>query len=417
MHREAGGCVTVIEGYCLLGGGFRRWDIGDDGRVAAVHKVHPLFFASTESQEPVAAGASDAWPGTIGSGPQYSFIAPGLIDLQLNGCFGIDFNQTSLTAGQVHEATRKLWRHGVTTYYPTVITNTDDSIAQIVSTIAAACEEDELTALSIAGIHLEGPYLSMEDGARGAHDKQYICPPDMTQFARWQQASGGRIRLVTLSPEWEEAPAFIAAAWANGVTASIGHTSASPEQVRQAAQAGARMSTHLGNGAHLMMPRHPNYIWEQLADERIWTCAIADGFHLPASVLKVFQRAKPDRFVLVSDAVYLCGLAPGPYRTHIGGDVVLTPEGRLQLAADPRMLAGSAQLLPHGIAHMVRTCGLAPAEAWRAASLRPAIAMGLPQRHGLEPGAPADAVEWSWNEDAAIRIQRVWKAGRLVKEE
>ncbi|MNQ77726.1 N-acetylglucosamine-6-phosphate deacetylase [compost metagenome] len=197
------------------------------------------------------------------------------------------------------------------------------------------------------------------------------------------------------------------------MTVSIGHTAADSAQIQEAVAAGARMSTHLGNGAHLMLPRHPNYLWEQLAQEELWSCVIADGFHLPDQVLKVVLKVKGERALLVSDAVSISGLAPGVYKTHIGGDVVLTPEGRLHLAADPRLLAGSAQMLLWSVAHLHRR-GIAdfPA-AWEMASTRPASLMGLSVAQGLTAGAPADLVLFD-KVGSDIQLRQTYKSGKLV---
>lgn len=345
------------------------------------------------------------------------YVASGLVDLQVNGLGGIDFNSQDLTPERVSEAVRLLLAQGVTTVFPTVITNDGAAIEALLRTIAAACEADPLAAACIGGIHLEGPFLSPLDGARGAHDAQFVRAPDEAAFQRWQEASGGRIRIVTLSPEWGEAAAFIAARKAEGVIASIGHTAASPEQIRNAVAAGASMSTHLGNGAQLMLPRHPNYIWEQLAADELTAFVIPDGFHLSDSVLKVFLRAKAGRIAFVSDAVYLCGLEPGSYKTHIGGEVVLTPEGRLHTAANPNILAGSAQMLIDGIAR-VAARGLLPfAEAWALGSAGPAAAAGLHGVGTLEPGAAADLVTFERNgADGRLRILDVYKNGSKTVE-
>lgn len=340
-------------------------------------------------------------------------IGPGLVDLQVNGFAGIDFNTAGVTADDVVRVTQLLWGEGVTSYYPTVITNGEEAIAASLRAIADACAANTLTAGSIPGIHLEGPYISPEDGARGAHSAAYVKAPDWEQFRRWQDAAAGRIRLVTLSPEWEEAPAFIEKCAASGVTVSIGHTAATSQQIREAVAAGATMSTHLGNGSHLMLPRHANYIYEQLAHDELAAMVIADGFHLPASVLKVFYRAKREKFMLVSDAVYISGLAPGEYETHIGGRVRLTPEGRLHVADRPEILAGSAQMLTAGIAHLVRLGLCPPEEAWELASLRPAAAIRLPAAEGLSAGAPADLVVHEWEAGKPV-IRRVYKNGDCV---
>ncbi len=174
------------------------------------------------------------------------------------------------------------------------------------------------------------------------------------------------------------------------------------------------MSTHLGNGAHLMLPRHPNYLWEQLADDRLWCCLIADGFHLPEQFLKVALRVKGHKALLVSDAVALAGMEPGGYETPVGGRVVLTPEGKLHLAGNPLMLAGSASMLTAGVAHLTNG-GLAEwPEAWNMASVRPAALMGLPSAFGLTPGAPADLVLLRRSLDGRAEIEQTFKSGVRV---
>jgi N-acetylglucosamine-6-phosphate deacetylase len=264
----------------------------------------------------------------------------------------------------------------------------------------------------VAGVHLEGPFISPEDGPRGAHPAAHVRAPDWELFRRWQEAAGGAIRIVTLSPEWPESAAFIARCREAGVRVAIGHTAATPEQIREALRAGATLSTHFGNGAHPMLPRHPNYLWEQLAADALWASVIADGFHLPDAVLKTVMRVKEERALLVSDSVALAGMPPGEYESPIGDRVVLTEEGRLHLAADPRLLAGSAQPLIAGISHLVST-GLATLrDAWTMASVRPAAFLELPDRE-LAPGNPADLVTFDLI-DGTVRIRQVIKAGETV---
>jgi N-acetylglucosamine-6-phosphate deacetylase len=303
----------------------------------------------------------------------------------------------------------------VTSYLATVITNSPRAIEEAVRGIAAACDRDPDAAAGIAGIHLEGPFLSAEDGPRGAHEKRFIRPPDFGLVRRWQEASGGRVRLITMSPEHRGSAGFIRRCVASGIAVAIGHTAATPEQVREAAAAGATLSTHLGNGAHLRLARHPNYLWEQLADDRLRACFIADGFHLPDSVMKVILRAKGERACLVSDAVYLAGLPPGEYETHIGGRVVLTRKGRLQVASNPKLLAGSAQMILRGMERLIRSGLTSFAEAWDLASTRAASALGLSARKGLAPGAPGDLVVLK-ERGGSIEVLETWKAGRKVHE-
>ncbi|GMX60136.1 hypothetical protein Elgi_69030 [Paenibacillus elgii] len=344
---------------------------------------------------------------------ELAIAAPGLIDLQINGYAGCDFNQGAIPEDLVGQVIRMLWREGVTASYPTLITNSDETITLGLEAIARACEEDTVAAAGIAGIHLEGPFISPHDGARGAHSRRYVKAPDWELFCRWQEAARGRIRILTLSPEWPGSGDFIRRCSESGVTVSIGHTSATSEQIQEAVACGAIMSTHLGNGAHLSLPRHPNYIWEQLAQESLWSCLIADGFHLPDQVLKVVLKVKGDKAVLVSDAVSISGLASGTYTSYIGGKVVLTPEGKLHMAENEQLLAGSAQMQLWGIEHLLNQGIASLTEAWNMASLGPASIMNLPSAEGLSPGAPADFVLFS-KEGSRLRVEQTYKSGELV---
>ncbi len=361
----------------------------------------------------VSVSVKDGRIAKVAAGGGRRWIAPGLVDLQVNGFRGMDFNSLPVAAELAGKVTRELWAEGITSYLATLITNSPAALEEGCRAIARGCEEDEAARDGIAGIHLEGPFISPEDGPRGAHAKAFVRAPDWDLFRRWQDAAGGRIRLLTLSPEWPEAPAFIEKAAGSDVLVSIGHTAATPEQVRAAVDAGARVSTHLGNGAHLVLPRHPNYLWEQLADDRLSACFIADGFHLPDAVMKVLLRAKGRRALLVSDAVYLAGLPPGTYDTHIGGKVVLTEEGKLHLAANANLLAGSAAMLLRGVERLVVAglCGLA--EAWSLASTRPAGLLGLPAAKGLKAGAPADLVVFE-EDEGRLRVLETYKNGSNV---
>ncbi|KRE36473.1 N-acetylglucosamine-6-phosphate deacetylase [Paenibacillus sp. Soil724D2] len=338
-------------------------------------------------------------------------IAPGLVDLQINGCNGIDLNVFPMDSERVHSIVREVWKEGVTTFFPTITTNSSANLIEAMTAIAKACDEDAVTAATVGGIHLEGPFISPENGPRGAHKREFVCEPDWDAFVRWQEAAGGRIRIVTLSPEWPSSIDFIRRCSESGITVAIGHTAASPEQIRNSVAAGARMSTHFGNGSHLTLPRHPNYLWEQLAEDSLWVSLIADGFHLPESFLKVVMRMKQEHAILVSDAVHLSGMPPGTYCSHNRIHVVKTNEGRLQLADEPLLLAGSAQMLPWGIAHLIskKLCPLH--EAWDMASVRPSILMNLSTSSGLQVGSPADLVLFKKEEDGGISICETYKQG------
>lgn len=340
-------------------------------------------------------------------------IAPGLVDLQLNGYQGIDLNQEGLQSAEVIKMTQSLWKQGITTYYPTIITNDVDTICTLLSTIAESCRTNIKTNQSIGGIHLEGPFLSPQDGPRGAHPRQFIREPDWELFSRWQKCARGRIKMITIAPEWPGAIEFIKKCVGTKVVVAIGHTAATPDRVNQAVEAGASISTHLGNASHQMLPRHHNYIWEQLANESLWSTFIADGFHLPVSLLKVFLKMKARKAILISDATSFAGLSPGSYTTHIGGKVELDKQGRLFMKNHPNMLAGSAHLLPWCINHLVKENILSFQEAWDMASEAPVRFFTGQTTSAFEVGKPADFVLIR-KTNKHIKIIKTIKSGEIV---
>src|SRR5205807_8290325 len=183
-------------------------------------------------------------------------------------------NSPSLTVDDVRHVVGVCHQHGLGGLCPTLVTNSAEALLHGFTTLRRACETDPKLARAIPALHLEGPSISPEDGPRGAHPKEHVRPPDWDEFRRLQDAAGGRICLVTLSAEYDNALPFIERLTASGVVVAVGHTAASGQRIREAVAAGARLSTHLGNGAHAVLPRHPNYIWEQLADDQLWASLI-----------------------------------------------------------------------------------------------------------------------------------------------
>ncbi len=296
---------------------------------------------------------------------------PGLFDVQVNGFAGIDFNGQDLTAERVHDALEHLRATGVTRCLPTLITSSFDDFSRNARVLVG------VTDLSMAGIHMEGPYLSPEEGARGAHPKQHITAASVDDFERRQGAAGGRIRLVTLAPEVPGALALIEHLAASGVRVAIGHTAAAPERIAAAISAGATLATHLGNGCAQMLPRHPNVIWEVLASDVLFASLIVDGHHLPAATVKAMIRAKGmARTILITDAGAAAGCAPGTY-TIGGATCVLGADGRVSLPGTP-YLAGSSLSLNDAVANAVRFTGASLHDVAAMASTIPAAYLGIP---------------------------------------
>lgn len=309
--------------------------------------------------------------------PGDRFIAPSFCDIQINGCHGIAFTSASLDFDGIRKGTDACHQHGIGQYFPTVITSNGETILHSFRTLAAAVEQDKSLSQAIPGFHLEGPYLSGEDGPRGAHPLQHIRDPIWDEFCRWQDTAGGRIKLVTLAPERNGAIQFIEQLTAAGVMVAIGHTAASGQQIQDAVQAGAKLSTHLGNGCAAVLPRHANPIWAQLAEDRLVASMIADGHHLPAAVMKSIVRGKtPSRLILTCDASPLAGLLPGKYQEW-GQEFEVLPDGKVVVPGTP-FLAGSGVFTDHCISHLLGVTDVSLAEAIEMASVRPRQLFGLP---------------------------------------
>jgi N-acetylglucosamine-6-phosphate deacetylase len=339
------------------------------------------------------------------------WISAGLIDLQVNGYRGLDLNSCAVSSETVSQLTRALLATGVTTFAPTVITAPESGILQRLACVAQACTSDSVARQCIPYIHVEGPHISPLDGYRGAHPLSAVRPPSLQEFERWQAACSGLVGLVTLSPHFPGSNEYISALVDRGIHVSIGHTHASPAEIHAAVQAGARLSTHLGNGIALQLDRHPNPIWSQLADDRLTATFIADGHHLPADALKAMVQAKGlDRSILVSDAVTLAGMPAGSYVAPVGGHVELTAAGRLQMAGS-QILAGAVVPLITCVGRAMKMTQRPLAEVLKMATEHPGRFAG--DRGRLIPGGRADIFRFHRNDETAIlTIEDVWLAGQ-----
>ncbi len=340
------------------------------------------------------------------------WIAPGFIDLQVNGFAGVDYNSPAAAPEEIGRSIRALFSTGVTRFFPTVITGAPEDMLAALRNLARA-RETIPEGLAMEAFHVEGPHISPEDGPRGAHPARWVRPPDFEEFRRWQDAAQGNVRLVTLSPEWPGAARYIELLAREGVVTSIGHTRATREQIEDAVRAGATLSTHLGNGADKMLPRHPNYIWEQLAEDRLAASFIVDGLHLPDSFLRVALRAKGvERSILVTDAVMPALCAPGPYR--LGEvEVELKDDQRVVLRGGTR-LAGSSLRMDAAISNVMRTAGLSLTEAIAMATVNPARVGRIGGRvRGLRPGDRADVVRFRV-EEGHVRVLETYLGGERV---
>lgn len=338
------------------------------------------------------------------------FVAPGLIDIQINGYVGVDFSGPDLTVEGVKKATKALWKAGVTSYFPTIITNDIERIKTNFTILAEAREDPEI-GRSIPGFHLEGPYISPLPGFRGAHLEKYIKPPDWREFQEIQKAAKGGIKLITLAPELKGAIPFIQKCVESGVIVSLGHHNGSAKEIQAAVGAGAKMATHLGNGCANTINRHHNPLWPQLSNDALTASIIADGFHLTREEVRTFYKAKGvDRTILVSDALDLAGLPPG---TYARGErtLVLTPN--VVKLPEENVLAGAASPISKCVGMVMRYTECSLKDAIQMASTNPAEMFSLHHMGKIAPGKRADLILFTM-ENNEMLIKRTFVAGNPV---
>jgi N-acetylglucosamine-6-phosphate deacetylase len=315
--------------------------------------------------------------------PGLPTLAPGFFDPQINGALGVNFNDPKLTEDGVRAVVAACRAHGVAAFAPTLVTGPFAALAHGFRTLAGLV--DLVDAMPV--YHLEGPYLSPEDGPRGAHPREHVRPPDAAEFDRWQDAAQGRIRLVTLAPEVLGALPFIEKLVKEGVVVAIGHTAATAAQIADAASAGATVSTHLGNGLAATIDRHANPLWPQLADNRLTAGVIADGDHLPATVFECIRRVKGiARLFVTCDASPLAGLPAGRYDLW-GSMFEVTPTGRVVVPGTP-YLAGSGHFTDHCFATLVNRLNVTVADALTLTTVTARKLLRLPVPT-LDAGQPA----------------------------
>ena len=321
-------------------------------------------------------------------------IVPGFVDLQVNGIDDIDVAHAR--DGDWDRLDALLVAQGTTTWCPTIVTAPMHRYGPALERIAAAAARTGLRP-SIAGAHLEGPFLG---GAPGAHDPALVQPIDLA----WLAGLPTIVRLMTLGAEPAGALEAIALLVARGVLVSVGHSTATFEEVAAAVDAGARLVTHLFNGMNALHHRRPGVPGAALTDDRVAVSLIADGVHVhPAALRLAFAAKAADRVVLVTDAVAWRAGTAGPVRIELRDGAPRLADGTL---------AGSAVTMDEAVRLVVQRCGVSLAVAIGAASTNPAALLGLHDRGAIEVGRRADLVEL----DGLLRVRRTWIGGACVHD-
>ena len=384
------GNKTYVEGISYLDQSPVRIEIAD-GKIKSVVRIKRLSYTGNKI-----------------------YVAPGLFDNQINGYKGISFTDLGgeLTYERILMVTKSLWGKGITTYLPTLTSNEKRILLKNFALLAEVKESPALHG-SIPGFHLEGPYISPVVGYRGAHALKYIRKPDWNEFMEFYEASKKGILEITLAPEVEGAMDFISKCREKNIVVGLGHHNGSMQQITEAADRGAQICTHLGNGCANNIDRHQNPLWPQLSDDRLMVSIIGDGFHLQKEEIRVFYKVKgPDKMILTSDVSPLGGLAPGKYLNVVGDTLELTPEGAVMYPAQ-HVLSGSASALPKGIGNILKVTGCTLGDVIKMASTNPARLYGLTDRGEIKPGLRADLILFTMD-NFKMDIKKTIVAGEVM---
>ena len=344
------------------------------------------------------------------SGRDDLYLCSGFFDPQVNGFAGVDFNSPCLSPEGLHRAALSLASTGVTRFLPTLITSSHEKMLRQLRIVGDALGKDPLLRKMCPGIHLEGPYISPEEGPRGVHLREFIRLPQWKELEKFQEACGGRIKCLTLAPEVKGAISFIKKAAAHGMVIGIGHTDASGEVLDVAVQAGARLSCHLGNATPRPSPDHQNPIQKQLAMDQLMVSIITDGIHLSPDVVNNYVQAKgTDRILLTTDSMAGAGAPPGRY-TLGDLEVEVGPDRAARLAGTSR-LAGSTLTMDRAITNVIRFAGIDLLSAIHMAAKN---AQKLFPEAGREivPGHSADLVLFEYQRELVVRS--TWIEGEKI---
>ncbi|WP_333821859.1 N-acetylglucosamine-6-phosphate deacetylase [Pinisolibacter sp.] len=320
-------------------------------------------------------------------------VSEGLFDLQVNGFAGIDFNSGALTPDDLDLALEAMLATGVTHCLPTVITAQPDELAARFAALDAAVSKSRLGPLMCPGYHLEGPFLNPAPGYCGCHPPSAMGPADPSLIVRLEASLARPILLVTVAPEIDGGLDLIAGLSRRGKIVALGYTACDFDTARAAADAGAVLATHLGNGLPQTLHKLANPIFAQLAEDRLWASFIADGIHIDPRALKGLIRARGiGRSILVTDAVAAAAAPVGPHE-FAGMPIERRADGSARRASS-EALAGSALCLDRAVRNLVAwgiataQDAIAMASAHPRALLAPALAA-----HGVAMGA--GRVAWS----------------------
>lgn len=332
------------------------------------------------------------------------YLTPGFWDIQLNGFGGRDL--LSATYHDVEIILHHCLKFGVTTVFPTVITDSPERMARTIAAISSVCDKNDQA--QIGGIHVEGPMISSGPG-KGCHPTEHIRQLSWEEYCHWQEISGGKIAIVTLAPEVEGALDLIPRLVEDGVIVALGHTDASKEIIREAINRGARLATHLWNACKKELERNLEHVSAMLISDELYASFIVDGHHIHPDTLALSFRTKPlDKIILITDAMAGAGAPDGCY--YLGDLMIEVVNG---VARDPNnlsQLAGSTLTLDQAIIRAVKFGQISLDSAIGMVTNNPATLLGRAEEAQIKEGASANLVLFSYQE-GELKIREVMRNG------
>ncbi len=316
---------------------------------------------------------------------------PGFIDLQVNGFMGIDFSSSSLNEKDFVRACTMLFERGTAGFLATVITSLAEVYAHNLPIIAKAMRLPELKG-KLLGIHAEGPFLSSKPGAVGAHNPAWVKPSDIVFFKQMQDWAEGNISVLTIAAETPGAEELTEYASRNGTAVSLGHQLAQSSEMKQCADAGATLLTHLGNGLPNEINRHHNSIFSGIAEDKLSAMIITDGHHLPPELIKTIVKAKGvEKIIVTSDASPIAGMAPGTY--NVMNNLAVLEESGLLHNPEKQCLVGSSATMLDCVNYLASLNLLSAEELLKVSFANPLRVLNL------TPAAIQSNCEYGWNSE------------------
>lgn len=339
--------------------------------------------------------------------PRNLWVAPGLVDLQVNGYAGVDFQQDNVALDDLLRAVRGLHEGGGTRFLLTLITDRWEKMLVRLQHFRNLRAQSPVLQSAIVGWHIEGPFLSAQPGFSGAHDASAMIDPLPEHIHQLRKTAGDDLVLLTLAPERLEAIAAIALATSLGIKVSLGHTNAQHKRLLQAIKAGAGGFTHLGNGCPRELDRHDNILWRMFETKGLKISLIPDAFHVSPPLFRLIHRVVDnDSIYYTTDAMAAAGAPPGRYT--IGRmEIEVAEDGVVRLPGSP-LFAGSSLEPVRGAFRAAEMLDCPWQETWARASDVPARLMGLPA--GLDAGMPAtfcvlQVTPESWLESLQVYVE------------